>query len=126
MREEVQKSVVKQKTGKGRKVLVSFGILLITAGVFLGSFACSFQMMIESAKSSQEDENSLAIENKKLQSDVQLLQDQITILETELERYKPSPTSTTGSGSRASSTASSSATTGSKATSTSGRTQSSR
>lgn len=97
MREEIQESVQKKKTGKGRKVLVSFGILFIAVGVFLGSFACSFQVMIESAKSGRESENSLEAENQKLQSDVQLLKDQVTILEAELERYKTSGSKTKSS-----------------------------
>lgn len=122
MREEIQESVQKKKTGKGRKVLVSFGILFIAVGVFLGSFACSFQVMIESAKSGRESENSLEAENQKLQSDVQLLKDQVTILEAELERYKTSG-SKTKSGSQTSSQTSGTSTSGTSAKSSSGSSQ---
>lgn len=87
MREE-QQSISKRRTTKGRKTLVVFGILFIIAGVFLGSFACSFQMMIQAANAAQADEGTLENENKKLREDVQLLQDQVTVLQTELERYK--------------------------------------
>ena len=122
MREEIQESVQKKKTGKGRKVLVSFGILFIAVGVFLGSFACSFQVMIESAKSGRESENSLEAENQKLQSDVQLLKDQVTILEAELERYKTSG-SKTKSSSQTSSQASGTSGSGTSAKSSSGSSQ---
>ncbi len=88
MREETQMSSMGGRSSKGRKVLTVFGIIFIAMGVFLASFTCSFQVMIESAKAAQMDGDSLENENKKLREDVQLLQDQITILETELTRYQ--------------------------------------
>ena len=86
MREE-KTSVSKKPSYKGRKTLVVFGLLFILAGVFIGSFACSFQVMIQAENSSKTDENSIEAENRKLKENVQLLQDQITILESELNRY---------------------------------------
>lgn len=84
MREEIQKP--ENKTGIGKKVLVTFGIIFVALGVFLGSFACSFQVMIESAKASNADENTLESENAKLKETVQMLEEQVEILEAELEQ----------------------------------------
>ena len=109
MREE-QLPPVKKGSARGRKTLMVFGILFIIAGVFLGSFACSFQVMIQAAQSEETDENTLQSENAKLKEDVQLLQDQITILQAELDRYKPTskPSSSSSSSSRSTSTSGSS------------------
>ncbi len=87
MRDAIE-SQQKTKTGAGRKVLIVFGLLFLAIGVFLASFACSFQMMIESAEAAQADEASLENENEELREEVQLLQDQVDILEGELEKYK--------------------------------------
>lgn len=107
MRED--QPTVRKRGAKGRKTLVVFGILFIVAGVFLGSFTCSFQIMIQAANSAQTDEDTLESENRKLKEDVQLLQDQVTVLQTELERYK-------GPSSSAKPTSSSSARSGSSGT----------
>ena len=77
-----------KKTGKGRKALVIAGILFLIAGIFLASFACSFQVMIQSANSDPQ-EGTLEAENQKLREENQLLQDRITILESEIEASKP-------------------------------------
>lgn len=77
-----------KKTGKGRKALVIVGILFLIAGIFLASFACSFQVMIQSANSDPQ-EGTLEAENQKLREENQLLQDRITILESEIEASKP-------------------------------------
>lgn len=77
-----------KKTGKGRKALVVVGIIFLIAGIFLASFACSFQVMIQSA-ASEPAEGTLEAENEKLREENQLLQDRITILESEIEASKP-------------------------------------
>ncbi len=120
MREEIQKP--ENKTGAGRKVLVTFGIILIALGVFLGSFSCSFQVMIESAKNSNIDENALESENVKLKENVQILEEQVEILEAELEKHQdkvevPTPTATNTSNASGSATSKPAAT--SKPTATS-------
>lgn len=104
MREE--QPAVQKRSAKGRKTLMVFGILFIIAGVFLGSFTCSFQMMIQAANSEKADEDSLESENRKLQENVQLLQDQITVLQNELARYKGSPSAKPSASSSAGSTGS--------------------
>lgn len=107
MREE-QLPPVKKRSAKGRKTLMVFGILFIISGVFLGSFACSFQVMIQAAQAEETDENTLQSENAKLKEDVQLLQDQITILQAELDRYKPTSKPSSTASSRSTSTSGSS------------------
>ena len=37
------------RSTRGRKALIVLGILFIVSGVFLGSFVCSFHMMIQAA-----------------------------------------------------------------------------
>ena len=81
----IEKPASKKSGSTGRNVLVTMGLFFVIIGVFLGAFACSFQVMISA--DSQGDEND---KNKmeSLQEEVQLLTDQITVLENELERYK--------------------------------------
>lgn len=74
----------------GRKTLVFFGILFLVIGVFLGSFACSFQVMIQAANSTRTDDKTLQSENEKLKGTILLLQDQISILEAEKGKLAPS------------------------------------
>ena len=89
-----------KKTSKGRKVLTVLGTIFIGIGVFLGAFTLSVQVMIHAANSAQTDENVIQNENKKLKENVQLLQDQLDLMESDLERYRdedtpkvtPSPT----------------------------------
>ena len=104
MREEKPKKQ-KKSTGKGRKTLVVFGLLFILSGVFLAAFTCSFQVMIQAENESKNDENSVEAENKRLKENVQLLQDQITILEAERDRSSSSakPSSSAKSSSKPSS-----------------------
>ena len=100
MREEKPKTQ-KKSTGKGRKTLVVFGLIFILTGVFLAAFTCSFQIMIQAENESKNDQTSVEAENKRLKENVQLLQDQLTILESERDKNSSSakPTSTAKSGS---------------------------
>ncbi|MBR5152051.1 MAG: hypothetical protein IKW60_00780 [Clostridia bacterium] len=83
-----------RKKSRGRGILMTLGILFIIAGVFTASFATSFQVMIQAAQS-KPDEGSLESENQKLKEENQLLQDRITILETEIKAEKPKEPETT-------------------------------
>lgn len=125
MREEKPKKQ-KKSTGKGRKTLVVFGLIFILTGVFLASFTCSFQIMIQAENESKNDQISVEAENKRLKENVQLLQDQLTILESERDKNSSSakPTSTAKSGS-ASTTKSSSGSSSSSVGSSSSKSSSS-
>lgn len=106
----------KKSIGKGRKALVVFALIFILSGVFLASFTCSFQVMIQAENNNKNDENSIEAENKRLKENIQLLQDRLTILEAEKERgtssAKPTssvkPTTGTSSSSASKSTSSTS------------------
>lgn len=125
MREEKPKKQ-KKSTGKGRKTLVVFGLIFILTGVFLAAFTCSFQIMIQAENESKNDQTSVEAENKRLKENVQLLQDQLTILESERDKNSLSakPTSTAKSGS-ASTTKSSSGSSSSSGGSSSSKSSSS-
>lgn len=71
--------------GTGKKVLVGIGLFFIIIGVFLGSFVCSFHVMISAESQPSNNESS---KSDNAQEEIQLLTDQITILENELERYR--------------------------------------
>lgn len=125
MREEKPKKQ-KKSTGKGRKTLVVFGLIFILTGVFLAAFTCSFQIMIQAENESKNDQTSVEAENKRLKENVRLLQDQLTILESERDKNSSSakPTSTAKSGS-ASTTKSSSGSSSSSVGSSSSKSSSS-
>lgn len=125
MREEKPKKQ-KKSTSKGRKTLVVFGLIFILTGVFLAAFTCSFQIMIQAENESKNDQTSVEAENKRLKENVQLLQDQLTILESERDKNSSSakPTSTAKSGS-ASTTKSSSGSSSSSGGSSSSKSSSS-
>ncbi len=125
MREEKPKKQ-KKSTGKGRKTLVVFGLIFILTGVFLAAFTCSFQIMIQAENESKNDQTSVEAENQRLKENIQLLQDQLTILESERDKNSSSakPTSTAKSGS-ASTTKSSSGSSSSSVGSSSSKSSSS-
>ena len=125
MREEKPKKQ-KKPTGKGRKTLVVFGLIFILTGVFLAAFTCSFQIMIQAENESKNDQTSVEAENQRLKENIQLLQDQLTILESERDKNSSSakPTSTAKSGS-ASTTKSSSGSSSSSVGSSSSKSSSS-
>ncbi len=88
MREEIENQE-KAKTGAGRKVLVAFGLLFLSVGIFLTSLACTFHLMNQEEEAVVEvDENSLENENQKLKEEIQILTEQVDILESELEKYE--------------------------------------
>ena len=81
----MEKPASKKSSNTGRNLLVGIGLFFVIIGVFLGAFACSFQVMISADSQGNENEKS---QTESLQEEVQLLTDQITVLENELERYK--------------------------------------
>ena len=125
MREEKPKKQ-KKSTGKGRKTLVVFGLIFILTGVFLAAFTCSFQIMIQAENESKNDQTSVEAENQRLKENIQLLQDQLSILESDRDKNSSSakPTSTAKSGS-ASTTKSSSGSSSSSVGSSSSKSSSS-
>ncbi len=99
-------SVQKESSSVGKKILTGFGILLIVFGVMLCSFALSFQVMIEAANPDKSGD-SLEAENAKLKQQVQILNDQITVLQNQANTASMSATGNGTSSSTGSSTTSS-------------------
>lgn len=77
-----------KQSAKGRKSMLIIGIILLNISVFMAAFVFSFNMIINPIGERDEQVQTLTEQNIKLESDAQLLQDQLEVVESELDTYK--------------------------------------
>ena len=78
----------KKQSAKGRKSMLIIGIILLNISIFMAAFVLSFNMIINPIEKRDIQVQTLTDENTKLNSDSQLLQDQLDVVQSELDSYK--------------------------------------
>lgn len=119
----------KKQSAKGHKAMVIIGIILLNISLFLAAFVFSYSLILNPVAERDSKVESLTQENEKLKIDVQLMEDQLDVVESELESYKKryggsSSSSSSSSSSNSSSSSSSSNSSRSSSSSTGSRDES--
>lgn len=88
-----------RQSAGGRKSMLIIGIILLVISLFLASFVFSYYIIIDPVGTQNSELRNLTRENEQLRNDAQLLQDQLSVVESELESYRRRYGSLSSSGS---------------------------